>query len=68
MSEVQRAKWPKFPIPEKPKKSTELKGQKGYMVDVANNYITANSNITDRQLKQGGCASTPPSTRRRWPT
>ena len=54
MSEVQRAKWQKFPMPEKPKKSTELKGQKGYMVDVANNYITANSNITDRQLKQGG--------------
>lgn len=54
MTEAQRAKWDRFPSPKKPKKSTELKGQKGYMVDVANNYITANSNISDRQLKQGG--------------
>lgn len=54
MSEAQRAKWQKFPMPKKPKKSTELKGQKGYMVDVVNNYITANSDISDRRLKQGG--------------
>ncbi|MCH6161459.1 transglycosylase domain-containing protein [Streptomyces marispadix] len=54
MSKAQRAKYTKFPMPERPKKSTELKGQKGYMVDIVNNYITANSNISDRRLKQGG--------------
>ncbi len=54
MSQAQRAKYTKFPMPAKPKKSTELKGQKGYMVDIVNNYITANSNISDRKLKQGG--------------
>ncbi|NLU76115.1 penicillin-binding protein [Streptomyces sp. HNM0575] len=54
LSKTQRAKYTKFPMPERPKKSTELKGQKGYMVDIVNNYITANSNISDRRLKQGG--------------
>jgi membrane peptidoglycan carboxypeptidase len=54
MSEAQRAKYTKFPLPKKPKKSTELKGQKGYMVDVADNYITANSDISDQRLKRGG--------------
>ncbi|SCK22463.1 Membrane carboxypeptidase (penicillin-binding protein) [Streptomyces sp. WMMB 714] len=55
MSKAERAKYQKFPTPKPPKKSTELKGQKGYMVDVANNYITANSEtIDDRRLKQGG--------------
>lgn len=49
-----RAKYTKFPMPRQPKKSTELKGQKGYMVETVNNYITANSNISDRRLKKGG--------------
>jgi membrane peptidoglycan carboxypeptidase len=54
LSEEKRAKYTKFPRPKQPRKSTELKGQKGYMVDIVNNYITANSNISDRRLKKGG--------------
>ncbi|OEV27130.1 penicillin-binding protein, partial [Streptomyces nanshensis] len=54
LSKATRAEYTKFPMPKQPKKSTELKGQKGYMVDVVNNYITANSDISDRELKQGG--------------
>ncbi|MGH3325759.1 MAG: transglycosylase domain-containing protein, partial [Streptomyces sp.] len=54
LSAAKRAEITKFPMPQEPKKATELKGQKGYMVDVANNYVTANSGISDRELKQGG--------------
>ncbi|MFE0760606.1 transglycosylase domain-containing protein [Streptomyces smyrnaeus] len=46
-----------FPVPKDPKKSTQLKGQIGYLVDLANNYITndsTGSGISERQLKQGG--------------
>ncbi|MBO8187252.1 transglycosylase domain-containing protein [Streptomyces spirodelae] len=46
-----------FPMPKEPKKSTELKGQIGYLVDLANNYITndsTRSGISQRQLERGG--------------
>ncbi|GCD44408.1 transglycosylase domain-containing protein [Streptomyces paromomycinus] len=43
-----------FPMPLKPKKAMDLRGQKGYLVDLANNYITANTKITDAMLKKGG--------------
>jgi membrane peptidoglycan carboxypeptidase len=54
LSSSARAEYTKFPTPKQPRKSTELKGQKGYMVETVNNYITANSNISDRRLKKGG--------------
>ncbi|MFK8847860.1 transglycosylase domain-containing protein [Streptomyces sp. Ac-502] len=43
-----------FPMPLKPKKAMDLRGQKGYLVDLANNYITGNTKITDAMLKKGG--------------
>ncbi|MEU7148175.1 transglycosylase domain-containing protein [Streptomyces sp. NPDC045456] len=43
-----------FPMPKEPKKAMDLRGQKGYLVDLANNYITANTKITDAMLKKGG--------------
>ncbi|POX40964.1 penicillin-binding protein [Streptomyces sp. Ru73] len=45
-----------FPKPRPPKKAMDLRGQKGYLVDLANNYITANTNISEAELKQGGYA------------
>ncbi|MGP3991074.1 transglycosylase domain-containing protein [Streptomyces sp. 3N207] len=47
-----------FPDPEKPKKSTELKGQTGYLVQLADNYIknlpASEGGISERSLDQGG--------------
>ncbi|OEV10459.1 transglycosylase domain-containing protein, partial [Streptomyces nanshensis] len=54
LSSSDRAKYTSFPRPKPPRKSTELKGQKGYMVETVNNYITANSNISEGRLKRGG--------------
>ncbi|GAA0469420.1 transglycosylase domain-containing protein [Streptomyces olivaceiscleroticus] len=45
-----------FPRPRPPKKAMDLRGQKGYLVDLANNYITANTNISEAELKKGGYA------------
>ncbi|UNO40944.1 transglycosylase domain-containing protein [Streptomyces sp. MST-110588] len=54
MSKAARAKITEFPNPRKPKKAMDLRGQKGYLVDLANNYITTNTDISDKLLKQGG--------------
>ncbi|MBA0052832.1 penicillin-binding protein [Streptomyces sp. AJS327] len=45
-----------FPDPDPPKPATGLKGQKGYMVELANNSITSNpdTGITKQQLDKGG--------------
>ena len=56
MKKAERAKYSEFPMPKPPKKSTELKGQIGYMVNLANNYIAnaPNSGISKRDLERGG--------------
>ncbi|MET9296674.1 transglycosylase domain-containing protein [Streptomyces sp. NPDC003077] len=54
MNKADRDKITKFPMPRKPQKAMDLRGQKGYLVDLANNYITANTDITETQLKMGG--------------
>ncbi|KOT99453.1 penicillin-binding protein [Streptomyces sp. NRRL F-5755] len=54
MNKADRDQIKEFPMPRKPKKAMDLRGQKGYLVDLANNYITANTKITDSQLKMGG--------------
>lgn len=56
LSKTARDRITEFPQPRPPKKAMDLRGQKGYLVDLANNYITANSDITDAELKQGGYA------------
>ncbi|MFI2236784.1 transglycosylase domain-containing protein [Streptomyces chrestomyceticus] len=54
MKKADRDQVKDFPMPLKPKKAMDLRGQKGYLVDLANNYITANTKITDAMLKKGG--------------
>ncbi|AXK35313.1 penicillin-binding protein [Streptomyces armeniacus] len=45
-----------FPMPRPPEQATNLKGQIGYLVELAKRDITNNpdSGITDQKLKQGG--------------
>ncbi|GAA2610870.1 transglycosylase domain-containing protein [Streptomyces axinellae] len=45
-----------FPMPKQPKKATELKGQTGYLVELANRSVVNNSGgkITKRMLESGG--------------
>lgn len=56
MTQAQADHWKSkgFPKIKPPRKSTELKGQKGYMVDLANNYVKSQAHISDQQLKRGG--------------
>ncbi|MET8680402.1 transglycosylase domain-containing protein [Streptomyces sp. NPDC004647] len=56
MSATERDKWVKqrFPMPEKPKPATDRAGQKGYLINLADNFVVANSKITKAQLDKGG--------------
>ncbi|NGN67484.1 penicillin-binding protein [Streptomyces sp. A7024] len=55
LSATDRAKYEgKFPKVDQPHKARNLDGQKGYLVDLANNYVTANNILTKQQLDQGG--------------
>ncbi|MEU1091134.1 transglycosylase domain-containing protein [Streptomyces sp. NPDC005892] len=53
---AERAKYTKFPMPVEPKKSAQLSGQTGYLVDLAKKYFLANNkaNIDADLLAQGG--------------
>ncbi|MFD6417520.1 transglycosylase domain-containing protein [Streptomyces sp. NPDC060194] len=53
----QRAKYTKFPRVEPPRKSAQLSGQTGYLVDLAERYILRDSNntgVTKEDLVRGG--------------
>lgn len=54
MSEEEREKYRTFPEPHKQSMATNLGGQNGYLVDVANKYIKAHSMLTDQDLAHGG--------------
>ncbi|NLU69532.1 transglycosylase domain-containing protein [Streptomyces sp. HNM0574] len=54
LKKAQRAKITEFPMPQPPRPSMELKGQTGYLVTMAKNYITSETDITERQLERGG--------------
>lgn len=54
MSQQERNKYQVFPMPLKPKRSTDKAGQIGYLTDLANKYILNNTSITQHQLDQGG--------------
>ncbi|WP_380791181.1 transglycosylase domain-containing protein [Streptomyces albidoflavus] len=43
-----------FPEPDKPKPATNKAGQIGYLTDLADNYIIANTTISRTKLDQGG--------------
>ncbi|MGQ4359726.1 transglycosylase domain-containing protein [Streptomyces sp. SAS_272] len=52
-----RAKYMTLPAWENPRSNTDLKGQVGYLVDLANGYLVTNSKktgITQDSLQQGG--------------
>ncbi|MEU0146594.1 transglycosylase domain-containing protein [Streptomyces sp. NPDC006288] len=56
MSAAERAKYTKFPMPDKPQKDAKLGGQTGYLVDLATKYFLANNKggVTEKELAQGG--------------
>ncbi|MEV4865724.1 transglycosylase domain-containing protein [Streptomyces ossamyceticus] len=49
-----RAKYEDFPQIERPRSNAQLSGQIGYLVDTAKGYILNNTDITPKQLEQGG--------------
>lgn len=54
LSAAERAKYPDFPKIQSPRSSAQLGGQIGYLVDTAKGYILNNTEITQKQLEQGG--------------
>ncbi|MEU5430597.1 transglycosylase domain-containing protein [Streptomyces olivoreticuli] len=54
MTEEEREKYRTFPEPHKQSMATNLGGQTGYLVDVANKYIKSHSMLTDQDLAHGG--------------
>ncbi|WP_260635840.1 transglycosylase domain-containing protein [Streptomyces angustmyceticus] len=54
MSEEERAKYRTFPEPRGLTKPTSQAGQTGYLVDVANKFIKADTGLTDKDLARGG--------------
>ncbi|MFC9226203.1 transglycosylase domain-containing protein [Streptomyces hygroscopicus] len=56
MSKSEAQKWidKKFPMPRDPKVATNKQGQIGYLTDLADNYIVANTGISKSQLDKGG--------------
>ncbi|MEL3945556.1 transglycosylase domain-containing protein [Streptomyces sp. LNU-CPARS28] len=57
MSAEERARYKKFPEPQKESRSTSLSGhygQTGYLVDIANKYLKQRTGLTDKDLALGG--------------
>src|SRR5882757_210542 len=54
MSATERAKYTTYPSPDPVKKNTEMAGQIGYMVDLANQYMITNDIATSDELAKGG--------------
>ncbi len=54
LTPAQRASYTKFPMPQKPKPATVKAGQIGYLTDLADNYVTANTGISRQALERGG--------------
>ncbi|MER5431983.1 transglycosylase domain-containing protein [Streptomyces sp. NPDC002588] len=54
MTPTERAKYRKFPEPKKESVSTSMAGQIGYLVNVANAYITKRTGLADKDLARGG--------------
>ncbi|WP_239078144.1 transglycosylase domain-containing protein [Streptomyces sp. SID9124] len=54
MTQQERDKYTKFPMPNKPQKNAQLGGQIGYLVNTAKAEFLNNTNVTSEQLAQGG--------------
>ncbi|GAA2269711.1 penicillin-binding protein [Streptomyces ruber] len=54
IEQAERDKFTEFPEVQSPRSNTQLSGQIGYLVDLAQAYIINNTDITAEQLQQGG--------------
>ncbi|MDX6353859.1 MAG: hypothetical protein QOF98_762, partial [Streptomyces sp.] len=54
MTPADRAKYTTYPMPGPVKKNTEMAGQIGYMVDLANQYVISKTDLTADDLAKGG--------------
>jgi membrane peptidoglycan carboxypeptidase len=54
MSAAERAKYTKLPEWQNPHSNSQLGGQIGYLVDLANGYVINNTNISEQDLQRGG--------------
>ncbi|MFF2007747.1 transglycosylase domain-containing protein [Streptomyces sp. NPDC058195] len=56
LSQAERAKYTKFPMPDPPKQNAQLGGQTGYLVELARKYFLSNNTkgITAEMLARGG--------------
>ena len=54
MTASERARYQHFPEPRKPAKPSSQAGQIGYLIDIANKYVTARSGLTAKDLARGG--------------
>jgi membrane peptidoglycan carboxypeptidase len=54
LSQAEAAKYPSFPKVQSPRSNTDLKGQVGYLVDLAKAYIIKNTKISETELRRGG--------------
>lgn len=54
LTPAQRAAYTTFPEPQEPPKQVGLSGQTGYLVDIAKQYVTTHTGITDAQFDLGG--------------
>ncbi|PWI42636.1 transglycosylase domain-containing protein [Streptomyces sp. ICBB 8177] len=54
MTPAKRGRYRTFPVPNKPRPSTDKAGQIGYLTDLADNNVLADTKITKQQLDKGG--------------
>jgi membrane peptidoglycan carboxypeptidase len=54
LSATERAKYTTLPVVKNPRSNTQLKGQIGYLVDLAKAYLINNNIISADKLQQGG--------------
>lgn len=54
MEASERDKYTKFPTPQNPRSNVKLSGQIGYLVSLAKAYVVNNTDISARELDQGG--------------
>jgi membrane peptidoglycan carboxypeptidase len=54
MTQAERNQYKTFPMPQPPKPSEDQGGQIGYLVNLADNYVIANSGISKEMLDKGG--------------
>ncbi|MFF1377756.1 transglycosylase domain-containing protein [Streptomyces sp. NPDC058308] len=54
LTAADRAKYNKFPKLQNPRSNVDLRGQTGYLVDLAKAYVIRNTKITAEQLQRGG--------------